>query len=192
MPRVKLSMDSFDAQSNLAKCSAVTYTKNLLGELVPDKLMGNPSCGDKAIVFATFANGKRNYLLPMQSVNSGEFALDLKPMIADARKSPDKAGNCTASCAVGLDMGGIVVKSQPTTVLSVQKPPTPKPVSKPKPQVVASGKPGKFAANIMVTMSVGGHISYSDGKAEDSYFWVDNQPRQRGRGIQAQVDRKHI
>lgn len=173
MPRVKLSMDSFDAKSNIAKCRATAYTKNLLGELVPDKMMGNPSCGGKAIVFATFAVGKKNYLLPMQSVNAGEFTLDLGSVISDARKSPDKSGTCTASCAIGLDMGGVVVKSDPVVVLSGKNPPQLKPTAKPK-APVSRAKPGKFASNIMVSVNVGGHINYSTGEARDTYILIDN------------------
>lgn len=111
VPKVKVEMRGFDMISRVFHCRAEVVKRGGSGKYEKTGFGLCPSSGGNVIVY-TKVGGKKNYWLPITKINGGDFEIDGTEFyndLANAVKN-DKSLN-KIYYAVGMDMGGIIVKS---------------------------------------------------------------------------------
>ncbi|MDD8027335.1 MAG: hypothetical protein PHI34_12565, partial [Acidobacteriota bacterium] len=133
MPRVRVIIDGFDDKTSRLRFHALRFQTDESGafsvEGRPTHLWSSP----QAVVLLSHGDAKRASTFLIESGDQSDLSLDLSGAIESARERAAAAGKALeADCVVGLDMGGILVRSEPFKI--VIAPPTAPPTeNKPVP-----------------------------------------------------------
>jgi len=118
-PRVAVEITNFDAKNKILKCRMLNFEANDKGEYDAKdaSLLGYvPTCQSSAIVMLKVGTDVENYWQPISAIRAGEFDVKLDGipnhkllayLALDSKNPPDTP----VTLAVGLDMAGVVVKS---------------------------------------------------------------------------------
>ncbi|MEI8062563.1 MAG: hypothetical protein WCH84_00700, partial [Verrucomicrobiota bacterium] len=118
-PRVAVEITEFDAKNKLLKCRMLSFEPNDKGEYDAKAaaLLGYvPTCQASAIVMLKVGRDVENYWQPIAAVRAGEFDVKLNEipnhkLLAYLNRDPKNPPDTAVTLAVGLDMAGVVVKS---------------------------------------------------------------------------------
>lgn len=166
IPRVKVQVTGFDLNSKVFRCRGELLKRGDDGGYAKTGYGVCPTSGSKAIVF-TLIGEKKNYWLPISKINDGDFEIDGSEFYADlARAVNSNKGLEKVYYAVGMDMGGIIVKSD---VME-------QPVNRPQQTESIKPEPPKPALDLggsSIYISLGGYNKCSDGeeRSNSSYIW---------------------
>lgn len=118
-PRVAVEITEFDAKNKLLKCRMFHFDANDKGEYdakakVPLNYV--PTCQASAIVMLKTGNDTENYWQPITAIRGGDFDVKLDgipnhKLLAYLNRDPKNPPDAAVTLAVGLDMAGVVVKS---------------------------------------------------------------------------------
>jgi|GEM_PF-3390377 len=112
LPRVRVIIDGFDAASRRLRFHSVRLeadeTGAYRGEGLPARLWSSP----EAVVFLTIGGKRRAAAVHIEPGQGAGLILDLSAVLDAAAGSAGPGKPVEASCAVGLDMGGILVGSE--------------------------------------------------------------------------------
>ena len=157
IPRVTVEIKSFDQTAGVCKCHVSAYAwDNAKSKYVKSSEPVFPCLEYNAVAFVTAGQQSKAYWLAIDNVNDGDF--DVK--IADIAKDISKI-------VIGIDMGGILVKSNPFEIkpaVQQTKPKAKKKASTPKNVDAAPAIPNPLVERSRVvdfSLMTLGH--YSDG-----------------------------
>jgi len=119
LPRFGVKVDEFDRDAKVLKCHVVGYTRDpKSGKFSEAATAQFPGNSVQAAVFVTIGQEEHNSLQPLDKVTAQGFEVKIQPVVdgvlADYLKEGDTPFPADGiSLAVGLDMGGILIKSEP-------------------------------------------------------------------------------
>jgi hypothetical protein len=136
MPRLRVTIDGFDADSNRLSFRALRLSTDASGLVPSTGPAANLWSSPEAVVILTLGGARRTALVRIEAGTELGLSLNLSAMIAEARKiKAESEAPSTVSAIVGIDMGGILVKSEPFELALPEPPPTPpKPPTDTKPE----------------------------------------------------------
>jgi hypothetical protein len=130
MPRVRVIIDAFDDQTGRLQFHSLRIQADEAGAYGPDgqpaRLWSNPD----AVVLWTVGETRRAKTVRIEAGERSGLSLDLSRDLESARNLTKPGQTLEASCAVGLDMGGILVRSEPIKIV-ISSPPAPPDEKKP-------------------------------------------------------------
>jgi len=174
VPKVQVKATGFDMNAKVFRCHADLLKRGEGGKYENTGYGVCPTSGGKAVVF-TLIGEKKNYWLPISRISEGDFDIDGSEFYTDltnavkTNKSLEKV-----YYAVGLDMGGIIVKSdvmeQPINRQEEPEPTKPEPKKDDEPK--ASG-PALDLTGASFYLNLLGYNKCSDGeeRSSSSYIW---------------------
>ncbi len=118
-PRVAVEITDFDAKNKILKCRMLSFEPDDKGEYdAKSKVPLNyvPTCQASVIVLLKTGNDTEGYWQPIASIRAGDFDVKLDgipnhKLLAYLNRDPKNPPDTAVTLAVGLDMAGVVVKS---------------------------------------------------------------------------------
>ncbi len=132
MPRMRVVIESFNPESRRLGFHAVLVQADESGNYgdaaYPCRLWSSP----EAVVLITAGDRRHASAVTIQPGERTDLSLNLTAALAEAAGRLGQAGRpLEASCVIGLDMGGILVRSEPFTLTLTAPPVPPKPAAPP-------------------------------------------------------------
>ncbi len=123
MPRLRVVIDGFDAKSGRLRFRAIRVQADESGAYGRDGLPANLWSRPEAVVLLAVGGDKRALTARIEPGERAGLILDLSTALEPLRKRAAEIGQpVEASCAVGLDMGGILVRSDPIPLVLAAPP----------------------------------------------------------------------
>ena len=118
-PRVAVEITDFDAKNKILKCRMLSFEPDDKGEYdAKSKVPLNyvPTCQASVIVLLKTGNDTEGYWQPIASIRAGDFDVKLDgipnhKLLAYLNRDPKNPPDTPVTLAIGLDMAGVVVKS---------------------------------------------------------------------------------
>lgn|GEM_PF-4378828 len=160
VPKVKVNLIGFDMNSKVFRCHAEVMKRSEDGKYEKSGYGLCPTSGGKAVVYSMVGE-KKNYWLPITKINEGDFEIDGSEFYADVVNAVKNNRNVDKIYySVGMDMGGIIVKSdvmeQPITRQEDPEPQQPQPKKDESISIAPSavqGKPGDYSFTVNTALS---------------------------------------
>jgi hypothetical protein len=119
LPRFGVKVDEFDRNAKVLKCHVVGDARDpKSGKFSEAPTTQFPGDSVQAVVFVTIGKEEHNSLQPLDKVTAQGFEVKIQPVVDGVLADYLKDGGTPfpadgISLAVGLDMGGILIKSEP-------------------------------------------------------------------------------
>jgi len=122
LPRFSVQVDEMDRTEKILRCHVVGYTRDLeKKQFAPAALAQFPGAASRAVVFLTIGKEPSNSLQSIRKITAEGFEVSIQEIIDGALAPYLKPDGSPVpqegiSLAVGLDMGGILIRSKPKTL----------------------------------------------------------------------------
>ncbi len=122
LPRFGVKVDEFDRKAKVLRCHVVGYSRDpKSGKFSEAATTQFPGDSVRAVVLVTLGKEPHNFLLPLDKITDNRFEVKVQPVVDGILAEYLKEGGTPLPAegiglAVGLDLGGILIKSEPKTL----------------------------------------------------------------------------
>jgi hypothetical protein len=167
MPRLRVIVDSFDTQTGILAFRAVRFDAGETAVVSESGREANLWSSPDALVLLTAGRIQRTSVVRIEAGGKSGLALNLSSLLEAVRAEAAAGAPVEASCIVGLDMGGILVKSETFGLGTLAPPLRPTPTGE-KPTAPAEPLLDLLQKCVGVTVSVYGKFPMAGDVAKES------------------------